>query len=345
MAILVIITYLLSLLVFLADIFIYPGFTLGRLGINPLVFLFAYLLTVLFCLFRHSDIQNNKFLKPLFLINERLIFPVSLAAAVFFALLETGNYPNYIYTAYSINHADLAFIVLLSFATLFLQKGRNLVIRNYKKYLLILPLIPILIFWVLTTGVNEPHVQLSKEDGLIEYFQFFLFLFSGILAFKIYKNLQKTNKVFGYIYLFVGVALLLISMEEISWGQRIIGLETPDALNKINEQGEINIHNITVFHRLQFQAYALLGFYGSFSWLLHKSFLKKKLGHLLDLITLPRFLFFFFFPTFLYNSVYVYLVEPYHAWSEFLELTLAAGIFFYILRNYLATSGRTKFDQ
>ena len=33
--------------------------------------------------------------------------------------------------------------------------------------------------------------------------------------------------------------------EEISWGQRILGIETPESLEGINDQGETNLHNLS----------------------------------------------------------------------------------------------------
>jgi hypothetical protein len=44
----------------------------------------------------------------------------------------------------------------------------------------------------------------------------------------------------------------MFGMEEISWGQRIFGWETPMYLAKINEQKETNIHNIFSKYRLFF---------------------------------------------------------------------------------------------
>ncbi len=45
---------------------------------------------------------------------------------------------------------------------------------------------------------------------------------------------------------YLGLALLLFvaAGEEISWGQRLIGLETPESVRRINAQGEINLHNL-----------------------------------------------------------------------------------------------------
>jgi len=47
-------------------------------------------------------------------------------------------------------------------------------------------------------------------------------------------------------FLFLCVIFVLGAGEELSWGQRIFNLKTPDFLNEINEQGEINFHNISL---------------------------------------------------------------------------------------------------
>jgi hypothetical protein len=36
--------------------------------------------------------------------------------------------------------------------------------------------------------------------------------------------------------------------EEISWGQRVFGLKSPTLFSEKNRQGEINIHNLEIFH-------------------------------------------------------------------------------------------------
>jgi hypothetical protein len=50
--------------------------------------------------------------------------------------------------------------------------------------------------------------------------------------------------VLGYALLF-----LFVGGEEVSWGQRLIGLQTPDALMEINVQKEANLHNIDGIHQ------------------------------------------------------------------------------------------------
>ena len=43
----------------------------------------------------------------------------------------------------------------------------------------------------------------------------------------------------------LGIVFLVGFGEEISWGQRILGIETPESLEGINDQGETNLHNLS----------------------------------------------------------------------------------------------------
>lgn len=58
----------------------------------------------------------------------------------------------------------------------------------------------------------------------------------------------------------VGLALAFFfaAGEEISWGQRLLGVETPEALRKVNTQDETTLHNIEGVGRLVEFGFALL---------------------------------------------------------------------------------------
>jgi hypothetical protein len=43
-------------------------------------------------------------------------------------------------------------------------------------------------------------------------------------------------------------ACFLVAGEEVSWGQRLLGMGTPEALAEVNVQGETNLHNIEGVH-------------------------------------------------------------------------------------------------
>lgn len=87
---------------------------------------------------------------------------------------------------------------------------------------------------------------LGYEDGFFEYLTALLFLLASLLMLK--AGFKSGNGWYFalFLLLFVGAG------EEISWGQRLIGIETPEELKKMNVQGEINLHNLEVFNRENF---------------------------------------------------------------------------------------------
>ena len=51
-----------------------------------------------------------------------------------------------------------------------------------------------------------------------------------------------------FFLLFWAFGTFFIMAEEISWGQRIFGIETPDSLKELNYQGEISLHNLQIVY-------------------------------------------------------------------------------------------------
>jgi hypothetical protein len=133
-------------------------------------------------------------------------------------------------------------------------------------------------------------VALSHEDGVIEYAQFLFFAATSIIWLFIAINTRN-----GLIFLKgISVALffgfLFASGEEISWGQRIFGFDTPEIL-LANSQGEANLHNINsgIFNDLfLYGSFAFFGlapftYFASSSWCQNFHFLRPDTTLLLIL--------------------------------------------------------------
>lgn len=92
----------------------------------------------------------------------------------------------------------------------------------------------------------ETIFVLGYEDGFFEYLTAILFFMAAVLMLN--AAIKKKNWWFAglFLLLFVGAG------EEISWGQRLFGIETPDELKKVNVQGEITLHNLELFNRENF---------------------------------------------------------------------------------------------
>ena len=98
---------------------------------------------------------------------------------------------------------------------------------------------------------TQSLLAIAREDGFFEYAGAFLFLFSGILFLMSFWKGRKRGKTFSFrnvVFLFLGVIFLLGFFEEISWGQRIFNIATPEGLEEINRQGELNFHNLNFWN-------------------------------------------------------------------------------------------------
>jgi hypothetical protein len=96
--------------------------------------------------------------------------------------------------------------------------------------------------------------RLSAEDGVVEYIGAALFFLASVLYFLLYKNSRLTSEIEwlpvkgNVFYFLLAVGFLFVCLEEISWGQRIFGFETPDSIREMNSQSEFNFHNLDIFH-------------------------------------------------------------------------------------------------
>jgi len=101
---------------------------------------------------------------------------------------------------------------------------------------------------------EETAIRLTDEDNLTENLGAILLFLTSLLYFASFfqssgldQDKNRTPFKRNYFYLFFGVIFFLGSGEEISWGQRLIGWDTPPFLLEINNKHETNLHNIGVF--------------------------------------------------------------------------------------------------
>ena len=88
---------------------------------------------------------------------------------------------------------------------------------------------------------------LFDEDTVAENLQAIFYGFSGAMfLLMFFKQKAKVSRQ-AVLYLLFAIFLLLITGEEISWGQRIFKLHTPEFWDRVNVQGEITLHNLKGF--------------------------------------------------------------------------------------------------
>ena len=115
-----------------------------------------------------------------------------------------------------------------------------------------------MLLWLLASFLliypNSLYGELfTQEDGLIESIGAFGFFLASCCFFYCFllerprKNKAGPNNYSKYYYILLCLLFLFAFGEEISWGQRIFGWSTPEDYAKINQQGETNLHNLSIF--------------------------------------------------------------------------------------------------
>ena len=98
------------------------------------------------------------------------------------------------------------------------------------------------LLWMAFPAVYPKVIQ---EDGLVEWMTFWAFMAAAALAIVAFRQRQPDDHVMRHLYLLAfAVGAFAVAMEEISWGQRLIGYQPPETFLAENFQQEFNLHNL-----------------------------------------------------------------------------------------------------
>jgi hypothetical protein len=100
---------------------------------------------------------------------------------------------------------------------------------------------------VAASAVHRPLFRfITHEDSLLEWSQFACYAAAAALAGLCARTLllRCGERRAGVLFLLFAAGCVFVAGEEISWGQRIFGWGTPEALERINHQEETTLHNV-----------------------------------------------------------------------------------------------------
>jgi hypothetical protein len=90
-------------------------------------------------------------------------------------------------------------------------------------------------------------VKYVEEDGTVEWLTVVGLLLGCIVCITRFGRLfKKRNWWFLTVTILLGLMLFFAAGEEISWGQRILGIKSSAFFEKNNAQHETNLHNLVV---------------------------------------------------------------------------------------------------
>lgn len=119
---------------------------------------------------------------------------------------------------------------------------------------------------LLHTNWPVGYLRLISEDLLGEYATALSFLVLGaafgVLAFRA-RGIRR------WMWSVIAAAGLFVGMEELSWGQRLLGISLPASFKEANLQGELSLHNFVFLPQLhRIAGYLLLAWAALSAWML-----------------------------------------------------------------------------
>jgi hypothetical protein len=119
---------------------------------------------------------------------------------------------------------------------------------------------------LLTTDVTRGlAMRLSRENSLIEFFTAGLMLIGGAWGIRMAWRVKRGGQFGWWFFLLFSVAMLIVGMEEIAWGQKLFDFAIPAAIEGLNQQHELTLHNMPGIHGhsdMMWSVFALGGLVG-----------------------------------------------------------------------------------
>ncbi|BEQ16811.1 hypothetical protein [Desulfoferula mesophila] len=155
------------------------------------------------------------------------------------------------------------------------------------------------------------YYDLVQEDGLLEYAQFACYAAAGVLClFAAARLWGRAPAGHFWVVLLLGLGLLLVAGEEISWGERLLGYALPQWFAEHNTQREVSLHNLKAVQGKISFLYVVVGLALGLSWRLwRRPAAWLRLGpawrSLLELVVPPWSLSLYFLPTALLYGYFI----------------------------------------
>ena len=185
----------------------------------------------------------------------------------------------------------------------------------------------ILAVWVYAAILHEVssdhYKRAGQEDEYIEWGTFWAFLLAAVVWVVAAIGQRRAQGQLPWFLFGLSVFCCLVAMEEISWGQRVVGYRPPVYFLENNFQQELNIHNVidTKYRKMTLKG-IILG-YGVVLPLLALMPAVRRFFTSAAIAAPPIAMAPAFFATFLFYETY-----PWSLSGEWVELMLGLGFLF-----------------
>lgn len=192
-----------------------------------------------------------------------------------------------------------------------------------------LALATILLFKILRDVDEGLYFRLVQEDEILEWATFWAFLFAaGAWGFAARRQ-WRLGRGFSWAQMCLALFCLLVALEEISWGQRLLSYRPPVYFLEHNEQLELNFHNVLSATIRDVAFVSLVTLYGIFLpfYVGRASRRQKPWAKVVPPVALV--------PVFLATLIF-YVFPQWPMMQEIVELTLGQGFLYVTVGVVLA---------
>ena len=193
----------------------------------------------------------------------------------------------------------------------------------------------------LVRGPSDPFYLLAvREDSLVEWLTALAFFAGFVASCLLVKKIYLAHRTLSAYYALLAAFCLFVGLEEISYGQRLLGFATPQPVAARNVQNDMTIHNMDVMLALFFVLGPLiLGVFGMLGFVLSglRRWLDPRLALVLGFMVPPWFLASWFVPTALFAAygALAWGQAPLVEWQdqEPIEALVALGFVGFLMYN------------
>lgn len=132
------------------------------------------------------------------------------------------------------------------------------------RWVAVAPLVFLAGYAVVRVGAPDVVPRLIKEDGVLEYLQ--VLLYGAAACFALLVAARWRGEVIAWAFLLFALACVFVAIEEVSWGERLLGFAPPEPIRELNTQDEMSLHNLAPFQRILHPAYIVVGLVGGLGW-------------------------------------------------------------------------------
>ena len=194
----------------------------------------------------------------------------------------------------------------------------------------VLVLLTLVYAWVLEAQFSDLYYMSVQEDEYIEWASFWAFLLAAVAAIVASRDYRSSLNRLPWFYYGLALFCFVVAMEEISWGQRVLGYRPPVYFLEHNFQQELNFHNVIDTDYRKLALSAIIAGYGVLLPLLALVRPLRSLMERVGIVVPPLGLLPLFAATFL-----MYVIYPFSHSGEWVELMLGTGMLFALLPTNL----------